>query len=240
MVWNKDLAKLKQALKSEEDTGPKPPAPKPAPKPSLPRKMDDEDALFLAAMGGRRPSESLTPDSLNEEPPPPKLVPEKTDFREAMASLKGLKSVSSPKIPLAKVPPVSMPPSQAIAVEAPIEALTPMVEDVSGTTPPRWTPPLIQLAAGMAIEVDGTLDLRGHSPMDALERLKERILDGHLLGWRTLHIQLGSSDELRQAFLDSLAGPDAGLIARYAQAPIPMGGPQAWILYLGLQGPATR
>jgi hypothetical protein len=240
MVWNKDLAKLKQALKSEEDTGPKPPAPKPAPKPSLPRKMDDEDALFLAAMGGRRPSGPLTPDSVIEEPPPPKPVPEKTDFREAMATMKGLKSVSSPKIPLSKELPEPMPPSQPIEAEATLETPAPMVKDVSGTPPPRWTPPLIQLAAGMAIEVDGTLDLRGHSPMDALERLKERILDGHLLGWRTLHIQLGSSEELREAFLDSLAGPDAGLIARYAQAPIPMGGTQAWILYLGLQGPAIR
>jgi hypothetical protein len=92
----------------------------------------------------------------------------------------------------------------------------------------------------MAIEVDGLLDLKGHSPLDAVERLKERILDGHLLGWRTLHIQLGPAEELKQAFLAFLTGPEAGLIARYAQAPIPMGGSQAWILYLGLQNPATH
>ena len=85
-----------------------------------------------------------------------------------------------------------------------------------------------------------SLDLRGHSPVDAMERLKERLLDGHLLGWRTFHVQLGPSEELRQALLEFLAGPEAGLIARYAQAPIPMGGTQAWILYLGLQGPATH
>jgi hypothetical protein len=92
----------------------------------------------------------------------------------------------------------------------------------------------------MAIEVDGALDLRGHSPVDAIERLKERILDGHLLGWRTIHIQLGQSEELRRAFQEFLTGPEAELIARYAQAPIPMGGAQAWILYLGLQGSATH
>jgi hypothetical protein len=115
----------------------------------------------------------------------------------------------------------------------------PLPEEVSEPVPEtaRWSPQLIQLAAGMAIEVDGLLDLRGHSPADAVERLKERILDGHLLGWRTLHIHLGPDTELRQALLDFLAGPEANLIARYAQAPIPMGGSQAWILYLGLQGP---
>ncbi|HWQ10454.1 MAG TPA: Smr/MutS family protein, partial [Holophaga sp.] len=95
---------------------------------------------------------------------------------------------------------------------------------------------LIQLAAGMAIDVDATLDLRGHSGTDALERLKERLLDGHLLGWRTLHVHLGPSEALRTIFLEFLASPEAALVARYAQAPIPMGGAQAWILYLGLQG----
>lgn len=246
MVWNKDLAKLKQELKTEENAGPKPPVPKPSPKPSVPREMDDEDALFLAAMGGRRKSGSLAPDSLLDEPPPSTAAPEKTDFTEAMATLKGVKSVSSPKIPLRKEPPESSPPPETMEPEAkseaPIDILLaiPAVEEVAEPKPARWTPPLIQLAAGMAIEVDGALDLRGHSPMDAIERLKERLLDGHLLGWRTFHIQLGSSEELRQAFLDFLTGPEGGLIARYAQAPIPMGGAQAWIIYLGLQGPVTH
>jgi len=42
-------------------------------------------------------------------------------------------------------------------------------------------PVQINLAAGMAIEVDGVLDLRGHARSDGEERLKERILDGYAL-----------------------------------------------------------
>src|SRR5512145_1197380 len=49
VVWNKDLAKLKQELKSEEVGTPKKPVPKPVPKPEAPRELEDEDALFLAA-----------------------------------------------------------------------------------------------------------------------------------------------------------------------------------------------
>ena len=239
MVWNKDLAKLKQELKTEEKTEPKAPVPKP--KPSAPRELDDEDALFLAAMGGRRKAGPQAPDSPLDEPAPMKKAPEQADFTEAMATLKGMKPVPPPRIPLRKEPPAPKPAPEAIP-EAPVEVsiAAAVPEKTPEPEPARWTPPLIQLAAGMAIEVDGALDLRGHSPVDAIERLKERLLDGHLLGWRTLHIQLGTSQDLRQAFLDFLSGPDAGLVARYAQAPIPMGGAQAWILYLGLQGPATH
>jgi hypothetical protein len=243
MVWNKDLAKLKQELKTEEKTEPRPPVPKPSPKPSVPRELDDEDALFLAAMGGRRKPGPPTPEVAIEEPAPVKKAPEQADFTQAMATLKGMKPVPPPKIPLRKEPsePKSSPEPE-LAPEGPIDLpiATPVPERPPEPEPVRWTPPLIQLAAGMAIEVDGSLDLRGHSPVDAIERLKERLLDGHLLGWRTLHIHLGASEDLRQAFLDFLSGPDAGLTARYAQAPIPMGGTQAWILYLGLQGPATH
>jgi hypothetical protein len=237
MVWNKDLAKLKQDLKSGESEEPKRPVPKPTPKPSAPRELDDEDALFLAAMGGRRQTGPLGPDS--PPPPPARTVPEQADFTEAMTTLKGLKPISSPKLQPQKEsapPPEPKEEEPPVAVDAPPEA--PVAEKAKEPEAPRWSPPLIQLAAGMAIDVDGTLDLRGHSAADAIERLRERLLDGHLLGWRTFHVQLGSSEELRQAFLDFLAGPEASLIARYAQAPIPMGGAQAWILYLGLQSSA--
>jgi len=239
MVWHKDLAKLKQELKTEETTGPKPPVPKPAPKPTAPRALGEEDALFLAAMGGRRKAGPLAPDSRIEEPPAPLPPPEPGNFTEAMATLKGMKTVGGSRLPAPSAPTT---PSRVPEPEPPPPALLqpPPVEAAAQPSPAPWTPPLIQLAAGMAIEVDGSLDLRGHSPMDAMERLKERLLDGHLLGWRTFHVQLGNAEDLRQALLDFLAGPEAGLIARYAQAPIPMGGAQAWILYLGLQGPSTR
>ncbi len=250
MVWNKDLAKLKQELKSEEVGTPKKPVPKPAPKPEMPRELEDEDALFLAAMGKRKPTAS----PLQERevpavaPPVTKPVQAKGEFTEAMASLKGVKPVPASRIPVpdpkpaptAPEPkpaeePIVAPPIEPPAVEAP-----PPPSATEDTPPARTSPLMIQLAAGMAIEVDGTLDLRGHSSADAMERLKERILDGHLLGWRTLHVHLGPSEELRQTFQGFLAGPEAELIARYAQAPIPMGGAQAWILYLGIQGSTTH
>jgi hypothetical protein len=89
----------------------------------------------------------------------------------------------------------------------------------------------IHLAAGMAIEVDGRLDLRGHARFDGEERLKERVLDGYALGWRTLHVNLGPAPELREMLLAMLTSPEGRCVTRYAQAPIPMGGSQAWILY---------
>jgi DNA-nicking Smr family endonuclease len=106
-------------------------------------------------------------------------------------------------------------------------------EPVPGPAAPPQA--LIQLAAGMAVVVDGSLDLKGHGRGDAEERLKERLLDGFALGWRTLHVVVGTSPELRQMVLDLLASPAGRCVARYAQAPVPMGGPQAWILYFRSQ-----
>jgi dsDNA-specific endonuclease/ATPase MutS2 len=83
----------------------------------------------------------------------------------------------------------------------------------------------------MAVEVDATLDLRGHSVPDALGRLRDRIEDGAFLGWRTLHVILGEGPGLHEALLAFLQESPAGRIGRYAQAPIPMGGAQAWVLY---------
>lgn len=240
MVWNKDLAKLKQTLKSEEGTPPKRPAPKPAVKPEVPRELEDEDALFLAVMGKRKPApagpslDKTNPSIPSQEARP---APAKGEFTEAMASLKGMKPVPASRIPteVKAAPKVAVPqPEPATAVKPEVEPPSPSPEPEPA--PSRTTPPMIQLAAGMAIEVDGALDLRGHSPSDAIERLKERLLDGHLLGWRTLHVHLGPSEALREAFLAFLSSPDGELISRYAQAPIPMGGAQAWILYLGIQG----
>lgn len=250
MVWNKELAKLKQELKSEEGTPPKPPIPKAAPKPEAPRPLEDEDALFLAVMGKRRPpaeplQERVAQPTENQVPKP---VPAKAEFKEAMASLKGVKPVEKSKV-LAPDPSPKPPPPEVIAEATPVPNLLepPTHTEPSSQEPApepttvRNLPSIIQLAAGMAIEVDATLDLRGHSSMDAMERLKERLLDGHLLGWRTLHVLLGPSEELRQSLQEFLsAGSESELIARYAQAPIPMGGAQAWILYLGIQGSTTH
>jgi len=91
-----------------------------------------------------------------------------------------------------------------------------------------------QLAAGMAIEVDGTLDLRGHSLPDAMERLKDRLEDGVVLGWRSLQVTLGPDPTLHDGLLALLTSGQMPRVVRYAQAPVPMGGTQAWLLYFGL------
>lgn len=85
----------------------------------------------------------------------------------------------------------------------------------------------------MALEVDAILDLRGHSLKDAMERLKDRLGDGQLLGWRILQVTLGSDPILHEGLLALLATGELPRVVRYAQAPIPMGGNQAWLLYLG-------
>ncbi len=90
-----------------------------------------------------------------------------------------------------------------------------------------------QLAAGMAIEVDGSLDLRGHSLFDAMERLKDRLGDGMVLNWRSLQVTLGPDPALHEGLLQMLESGQAPMVARYAQAPVPMGGSQAWLLYFG-------
>ena len=83
----------------------------------------------------------------------------------------------------------------------------------------------------MAIEVDGTLDLRGHSLADALDRLQDRLGDGQVLGWRSLQVTLGQDPLLHEGLLNLMASGQVPMVARYAQAPVPMGGNQAWLLY---------
>lgn len=83
----------------------------------------------------------------------------------------------------------------------------------------------------MAIEVDGLLDLRGHTLGDALERLKDRLEDGLILGWHSLQVTLGTDPILHDGLLDLLASGQIPMVGRYAQAPVPMGGSQAWLLY---------
>ena len=211
--------------------------------------------------GGSKPPQELAAgpsgeENLNVESK--KLSPESSldDFSQALADLKGLRPL--PKAPVLLVTSSPTPPNNPVmrsqAPTIPPEAAIPTPEvpktpeapsatanDVgmtSTTSPspeaarPRSGPALMHLAAGMAIEVDGTLDLRRHSLNDAKERLKERVRDGVALGWRTLLVLLGPNEALKQGFLAFLTTPEALLITRYAQAPIPMGGAQAWVLYL--------
>lgn len=245
MVWKQHLAKLKQQLK--EDDPPRPvQVPKPSPPVGLPKSMGEEDAMFLAAMGKRAPAPEAaqipTRNGVKPEPPPPVAD---VDFQTAVGDLHGLKALSrNPLFSASTLPSKPALPEVVFKLTEPPKA---EVFDVPVPAPVLFSPPpapadspstrmppgprLIHLAAGMAVEVDGVLDLSGHAVNDAKERLKERLQDAGVLGWRTLHVILGPSEELRQAFLAFLLTPPARVLVQYAQAPISMGGGQAFIVY---------
>lgn len=200
-----------------------------------------------AALPSGAEDANTSPNKLNPETP-------LDDFNQALGDLKGLRPLPKNPVFSATSPPAppSAPPAPVPAAVQPVApepaSGTPtspearaILSDDEGMAPkapleaarPRSGPALMHLAAGMAIEVDGTLDLRRHSLNDAKERLKERVRDGVALGWRTLLVLLGPNEALKQGFLVFLTTPEAQFINRYAQAPIPMGGAQAWVLYLG-------
>ena len=243
MVWKQDLAKLKQTLK-EGDPAP-PPPPKAKPKPLELKPLDDEDALFLSAMGLRQaaaPRKQPEPRVGSPAPAAPAATPV-SGFEEALKDLKGLKPLASDPI-LAGGPAVA--PAQApapaaaeILPEPPappilvIQELPPVPISIPILPSPQAHLPVrIQLAAGMAVEVDGSLDLRHHSVRDSEERLKDRLEDAVFLAWRTLHVQLGPDEALHRALQHQLDAGALPMVTRYAQAPVPMGGAHAWILYL--------
>jgi hypothetical protein len=249
MAWKKDLAKLKQDLKSEE-----PPLSKPAPRPKVQaphpvsQSIEEEDAIFLSAMGLRPQPKARQAPAAEAAPPPliraeaPAPAATREEFSEAMGGLKGMKPIR--KAIAEKPAPVQAPAPPPEPPPAPEPEPEPEVEPVPEPAAPSPRidpagPAQINLAAGMAIEVDGGLDLRGHARSDAEERLKERILDGYALGWRTLHVTLGPAADLRSMIMDLLLSPQGRCIARYAQAPIPMGGAHAWILYFRNPGSGT-
>ena len=245
MVWKQDLAKLKHQLK-EEGEPPRPsPIPKPAP-PGPPKSMGEEDAMFLAAMG-KRPSVSADFPMPARNVVKPEVAPPVTDmdFQTALGDLQGLKALARNPVFSASAPPPKLPPHgerpqppltpepEVLAVLAPVPdpPSPPSISVPAHSSPIPPAPRLIHLAAGMAVDVDGVLDLSGHTVNDAHERLKERLQDAGVLGWRTLHVILGPSESLREAFLAFLLTPQARALAQYAQAPIPMGGSQAFIIY---------
>jgi hypothetical protein len=242
MAWKQDLAKLKQQLGPEALPAAPKTQPKAAPRPQGPAALDDEDAVFLSAMGlkpaASRPARPQAPEGASTpgvQPPPPET------FQDALKDLKGLKPLEKNRL----APPPAPSSVQAPATSKPVEPppSTPAIEagklspTVMPVTPEPPLPPVMplrfQLAAGMAIEVDGSLDLRGHSVSDAMERLKDRLGDGLVLGWRSLQVTLGTEPALHEGLLELLASGETPMVLRYAQAPVPMGGTQAWLLYLG-------
>jgi hypothetical protein len=230
MVWNKDLAKLKKDLKAQEGNSKPPPAPSVKPASTLPKSLEEEDALFLAAVG----------KSINAPPKQQWASEGANEFEGAMSQLKGIKPIT-PATALAAPeghPAVASVPQQTPeqnTVEELVASLEPIptefLKGEGGTEAKKGLPEKIQLAAGMTIEVDGQLDLRNHNHGDAAERLKERVLDGLCLGWRSLHVILGNPGPLHQVFEEYINSPQSYPLAKYAQAPVPMGGSKAWILY---------
>lgn len=237
MVWKQDLAKLKQQLKAEPDPGPPAKPPKAAP-PKEARPIQDEDALFLSAMGVKSPRPKPGPAAVPAAPAPPPEPPAEEGFSSAMAGLKGLKPMTKglkaePPAPPLQVAAPSVPLPVAPVSEALPEPPMAPSESPRPTVGVPMGPRLIHLAAGMAVEVDGALDLRGHSEADARDRLKERMHDAQAMGWRTMLVTLGEDARLREALLEVLRTSPQAASLRYAQAPIPMGGGNAWILYFG-------
>jgi len=243
MAWKQDLAKLKQQLGPEAPVAPPRALPKAAPRPQGPAALDDEDAVFLSAMGLKpAASRPARPQAVEGAPAPATVQsPAPETFQEALKDLKGLKPLEKSRLapPPAPVPVRVQAPTPPEPV-APLP-LPPIIETVKPEPAPANPEPLLppamplrfQLAAGMAIDVDGSLDLRGHSVSDAMERLKDRLGDGLVLGWRSLQVTLGPEPALHDGLLELLASGGAPMVVRYAQAPVPMGGTQAWLLYLG-------
>lgn len=195
-----------------------------------PASMAEEDALFLSAMG-MRPTAPQRPRP-SEAPALPAPVAQEVDFSSAMAGLGGLKPLER-RLPEAKPAAAPAPlPQEKAPVEAAPEPTPAPVSPLPLEPPSLGQPLRIHLAAGMAIEVDGHLDLRGHSVQDATERLRDRLEDATFMRWRSLHVTLGVEAGLHEALQDLLQSGGLPLVHRYAQAPIPMGGAQAWILYL--------
>ena len=252
MVWKQDLAKLKQKLGDGEPEAPPPrPLPKPVPKPTGPKDLDEEDAVFLAAMGHRpsAPPRRATPEPDGPPPVPEPIAPPVPEtFAAALEDLKGLKPLAgtpilsapprgrTPEAPPPPPAPEPPPPPAATAPPPPPAAPGPVAEPRQVPEVPA-APVRFQLAAGMALEVDGVLDLRGHCRSDAIERLKDRLEDGMVLGWRSLQVILGSAPDLHEALLELLNAGQVPMVSRYAQAPVPMGGNQAWLLYFGPPAP---
>ena len=96
MAWKQSLAKIKQDIKALEGDEPKasPPPKAPPKRVEEAKPIEDEDALFLSAMGARPQAKAPRKVPVEATPPPPVTLPVEPpmeNFGEAMASLKGMK-----------------------------------------------------------------------------------------------------------------------------------------------------
>ena len=258
MVWSNDLAKLKQSLKADEEKSVQAPkqAPKPKPQPAQASKsLQEEDEMFLVAMGRAAATAhkaEAAPDGDGFGKAMQGLGGVKPLGEGGTAGqAKGRGPEHAPHHGAGHAQAEKKAETPAPTLPSHREATLALFDAHDGADG-HWagpaaehgathhgpgglhTPPeRIHLAAGMTIEVDSVLDLRKHNEADAAERLKERVLDGSCLGWRVMHVILGNSEPLRRVLLDYVESKQAHPLAKYGEAPVPMGGPQAWILYFG-------
>ncbi len=261
MAWKQDLAKLKQQLAPEPAApAPRMPRPAPKPAAPAPMEAEDAVFMAAMGLRrAAAPVPSPAPGTV-EPPQKPVEAPTKPPetFDEALRDLKGLKPLAKglpglvqtrPATPKAQAPlspatgrpappPLGAPapPSAESGPDPlpdfPVPPASLAASDLTVLTPEAGAAPSqFNLAAGMALEVDAVLDLRGHSLGDALGRLKDRLGDGCVLGWRVLQVTLGSDPLLHEGLLTLLSSGSLPAVARYARAPIPMGGNEAWLLY---------
>ena len=213
------------APKAAQDPAPAPPAVAPE---TFQEALKDLKGLKPMARGPlAKPARAAAPKAapapaprpVHAPPPVPAPVPVTAEVTPA-------EPAPAPTPVAAAAPAPSPTPVAAVA-----RTSAPRAEPASEPPAPGPLPVRFQLAAGMAIEVDGLLDLRGHSLVDAQERLKDRLEDGRLLGWHSLQVTLGPDPGLHDGLLALLNSGGLPQVGRYAQAPVPMGGSQAWLLY---------
>jgi len=207
--------------------------------------LKEEDNLFLYAMGvDSRPtvkhtSHNKIKSATSRKEKKTKSIPttKKTDFYKSIpcsGALRDIYSVNQKSHIDSIVDKTNILPNtknliQNTTSHQPIDrSASSMVITSKSYSPPQTQ---IHLATGIHISVSSCLNLSGHTKIDANERLEECVLNGHALGWHNIHVLTGNSEEIRQIVISLLKGPTGQYITRYAQAPIPMGGTNAWILY---------
>ena len=198
------------------------------------RSMEEEDTLFMNAMGvfsKQTNNHDLYSVLTNAVPLREKRQKNLTgaSLRKPVTHLKDLKSTEVTSTSTETINTSII--TQEILKKDVFESIKNISQSINIDELPNPIQTKIHLAAGISVTVSSRLDLSGHTKTDATERLKECIINGYVLGWHNMHVLTGNSEELGKVVINLLKSPTGKHITRYAQAPIPMGGPNAWILY---------
>lgn len=209
------------------------------------RSLEEEDNIFLNAMGASsKPTTNHTSCTTTTNAVVLKgkeekniLAANKTIFSKSTPYLKALPKVYATANKSEESVTTIIGDTDTLAVSIK-ETDTHMFQSVKNTSPitdvcdpSTLAQTQIYLAAGIRVDVSSHLDLSSHTKSDANERLKECVINGYILGWHNIHVITGCSEETGQAVTDLLKSSTGKYITRYAQAPMPMGGSNAWILY---------